>query len=64
MKKLVKIVKFPKIWTVPRPEDNTAYPLDLSDDPCVWKQHESGKSLPMAAILKGKVLFTILISRT
>ena len=63
MKKLVKIVKFPKTWTVSKPENNIAYLLDLSDDHCEWK-HESEKSLPMAAILKGKVLFTILISRT
>lgn len=63
VKNLVTITELPKTWTVPRPEDNIAYLLDLSDDPCVWK-HESGKSLPMAAIFKGKVLFTILISRT
>ncbi|EDR10659.1 uncharacterized protein LACBIDRAFT_325471 [Laccaria bicolor S238N-H82] len=48
---LITITELPKIWTVPRPEDDIAYLLDLSDDTRVWED-ESGKALSMAAILK------------
>ena len=63
VKNLVTITELPKTWTVPRPEDDIAYLLDLSDDAHVWED-ELGKSLSMAAILKSGVLFTAFILRT
>ena len=63
VKKLITITELPKTWTVPRPEDDIAYFLDLSDDTRVWED-ELGKSLSMAAILKSEVLFMKIISGT
>ena len=63
MKNLVTITELPKTWTVPRPEDDITYLLDLSDDARVWED-EWGKSLSMAAIPKSEVLFTAFILRT
>ena len=60
VKKLITLTSVPRCWNVPRDGEDTAYLLDLSNDPPEkWLDEGSGDPLSMAAIIKKEVSISI-----
>jgi hypothetical protein len=53
-KNIITLTEIPSCWSVPRPEENTAYLLDLTMDKREWKDAD-GELMSMASIIKSQV---------